>query len=50
MQKVAQKLPDTMGTCPVGTKGSVNEKSHNTTVSLKAGLHAREAGEAEHIV
>ena len=48
MQKVAQKLPNTIGTCPVGTKGSVNEKSHFTTVSLIAELHAREAGEAEH--
>ena len=26
MQKVAQKLPNTIGTCPVGTKGSVNKK------------------------
>ena len=50
MQKVAQKLPNTIGTYPVGTKGSVNKKSHFTTVSLIAGLHAREAGEAEHNV
>ena len=38
----------TIWRCPVGTKGSVNEKSHFTTVSLIAELHAHEAGEAEH--
>ena len=46
--KVAQKLANTIWRCPVGTKGSVNEKSHFTTVSLIAELHAHEAGEAEH--